>query len=286
VTGDGSLVTPTRELLATSGTPLANLTDMLQRSGAAVSSYLAAVTGQIEADLGRSLGSGTTIVPAEHRGGSRTAVVYDLADRTVLRCDPALTDLLAPIAGPDTVSLPDAVQRCVELGGTPRGVGDNRVLEHDTVLPDIDVGQLREVWLDHHRADHIALLAGLRGVLSDEDAEEAEFDLDDLDDTLVGLVDDRSDPPLLVAQAGVRPWMDHSTLGDIGVTVHPEHRRRGLGAAVVSRCARGLRDGELQLMYRYDIENLGSKAVADAVGFTLVHSVAAVLFPDQSSDTG
>ena len=60
---------------------------------------------------------------------------------------------------------------------------------------------------------------------------------------------------------------DSDTLWQIGIDVHPEHRGKGLGAALTSQVARGVLDAGRVPYYGSSINNIASRRTAQAAGF-------------------
>jgi RimJ/RimL family protein N-acetyltransferase len=62
-------------------------------------------------------------------------------------------------------------------------------------------------------------------------------------------------------------WFLTDHLADIGVIVHPDYRKKGIGKALVSKLSQwGINHGKIN-MYRHDRKNQKSRRVALAVGF-------------------
>lgn len=62
-------------------------------------------------------------------------------------------------------------------------------------------------------------------------------------------------------------WFLTDHLADIGVIVHPNYRRKGIGKALVSKLSQwGIDHGKIN-MYRYDTENEKSRKLAFSLGF-------------------
>ena len=94
-----------------------------------------------------------------------------------------------------------------------------------------------------------------------EDIEEALIDLDDPDEEIRLIY--RDDIP--VAYAGYRPV--EADLGDVGILVHPDFRKKGLGAAAVAEVTRACLANESLPYYRTADYNRGSSAIALKCGY-------------------
>jgi GNAT superfamily N-acetyltransferase len=241
--------------------------------------YFETMLAAIEADLGHALPAGTTLVPAADRVGTGIAACYRFGDRSAVWCDPAALDRLAPFAGSHPVSAHDFVAQAMEVGAERRGIGMNRVLDGPVVDPQIDLGTLTIRSLDPEVASDVALIAALRSAVSDDDADEADLDLDHLDPHIVAVVEPAAGErhERLLAWAGARAA--HAIpFDDIGVITHPAARHRGLGLACVHRLVEGRQSSGTPSMYRCEAMNHGSGRIAERLGFDLVQVVGAVTF--------
>lgn len=241
--------------------------------------YLEQVRDAIEADLGAPLPSGTTLVPADNRAGSRSASCYPFDNCSAVWCDPEIVERLAPIVGPTPLSAHDFVTSCVDLGAEARGIGLNRVLDGPALDPHVDVGSSTIRSLDRHNASDVALISALRAAVSDDDADEAELDVDDLDPHVVAAVEPTTNEfgERILSLAGAR-LSDSIPFDDIAVITHPAARRRGLGLACVHRLIESRRTSGTPAMYRCEADNIGSDRIAERLGFTLVQVVGSVRF--------
>ena len=239
--------------------------------------YLATVLAAVEADLGRDLPAGTTLVPTADRAGSGGATCYPFDGRSAVWCDPALVEVLAPLTGAVPLSAYEFVDRAVGLGCVRRGIGLNRVLDGAPVDPLVPLDGLVVRTLDPDDADDVALVATLRAEVGDDDADDAELDLDDLDPHLVAVLEPAADgrPARVLAFAGARPG-DAVPFDDIAVLTHPDARRRGLGLAAVHALVEHRRPSGTPAMYRCEADNVGSARIGERLGFDLVQTIGAV----------
>jgi GNAT superfamily N-acetyltransferase len=96
---------------------------------------------------------------------------------------------------------------------------------------------------------------------SKEDIDDAEVYLDD-PDKIIRMVFYKEKP---VAYAGYRIW--DSGFGDVGILVHKDHRKRGLGVAAVQAVTKScIEEGDIPI-YRVDDSNKGSKSIALKCGY-------------------
>jgi len=99
---------------------------------------------------------------------------------------------------------------------------------------------------------------------TEEDIEDALIILDDPDEEIHMVYKDG----IPVVYAGYRLW--ENNLGDTGILVHQEHRKKGLGAAAVASVTRACIENGHFPFYRTSRENLGSSSIALKVGYKLI----------------
>jgi GNAT superfamily N-acetyltransferase len=234
---------------------------------------IAAVTTAAGDALGCEPPTGTAIVASEAREGSKLAVAYPLAERTIVWCAPGLASRLAPLEGPTVLDNDEFTARASELGGVYEGAGHHRVLARPAPEPAVETSRL--VVLDRGDAEHRALIAAFIDRCSDDDLDEAELSIELLDEAIVGVLDDAG---ALVSYASSRPWVFDACFDDVAVITRPDQRGRGLGAAAVAELSRRRQAVGHSMFYSCDIENIGSSRLAESVGFQLVYTVTAVSF--------
>lgn len=239
--------------------------------------YVDAVVHEAAKDLGRELPLGTIVVGATDREDSTTAVAYPLGDRTIVWCSPAIATRLAALDQPHAMTVDEFIAAAEELGATFFASGRARVMttapndvRSDALHADYDL-----VELDRDVAADRELLATFVAECSADDLDEAELDMDELDPAiLVALAPDGS----IASYASGRHWWLDADFDDIAVLTHPDHRGRRLGAFTVAEYVRRRQAGGRLMFYNCDVANLGSNRVAEAVGFELMVTVAAVRF--------
>ena len=97
---------------------------------------------------------------------------------------------------------------------------------------------------------------------SEEDLDDADIDLDEPDPVIFcGFYDNQ-----IVAYASHRYFPEG--IADIGVLIHPDHRKKGYGLDVVSHDTRWCLDNNIIPMYRVWENNIGSVSLVKKLGFT------------------
>lgn len=244
--------------------------------------YFAALVDAAQAATGSELAGGTVIAPDPDRLDGGSATSYPTPSGTIIWCDPKLANMLVELLDgcvERAISSNEFAQLATGAGAKVLGFGRNRVLDGPLRTPSarpLD-GGLAAKRLDCDAAGDVALLAVLAAAVSDDDLDEADLDFDNLDPFYVGLFAGDQ----LVAYACGRPSEIHERFDDVGVLVHAEHRRRGLGASAVAQFIQQRRaaDPERLMLYRCTTENVGSNGIAESLGFSLAHTVGAVRFP-------
>jgi RimJ/RimL family protein N-acetyltransferase len=232
-----------------------------------------AVCAAASSALGRELPSGTAVVPSPDREGSQVAVAYPLGDRTVVWCAPKLGAQLEALNDPVALDNDEFVARAVALGGVFDGAGRQRVLSRSAPEPAVDPSRL--VVLDRDDAEDRRLIAAFVDRCSADDLDDAELDMDELDEAIVGVLDLSG---ALASYASARPWRFDARFDDVAVITRPDQRGHGLGTAAVAALSRRRQRIGRMMFYNCAVDNLGSNGVAEAAGFELVYTVTAVSF--------
>jgi GNAT superfamily N-acetyltransferase len=234
--------------------------------------FARAIRRAATADLGRQLEAGTQVVASQARRGSRQVVLYPLGQTSVVWCAPALARRLAPLNDPTPLDLAGFERRTAALGAGPTSRGIFRVLEG---APARTEGPARTRVLRREDPLDVSLIARFVEQCAPGEVDEAELDLDDLDPAIVALLDVDGE---ILAYACGRPWSHDGRFDDVGVITRPDARGRGLGSRVVADLAVRQQDRGRMMLYNCDARNLGSNALADSLGFTLVQRVSAAPF--------
>ena len=178
-------------------------------------------------------------------------VVHDHRDVAVSRSAIMRTNRAVWLLTADgSVDDPAAFVTDVELRAT-----DNAVFHYRDTPPD-GAPDARVRVLD---SSDRSLLLALQGAAGADAADEAEVDVEH--PLAVGVVDDAR------LQAIASLFEEGERAVDAGVLVHPDARRRGLGAAVISDLTRRATGRGLLVQYRSRREIEGSMRLAQACGF-------------------
>lgn len=247
--------------------------EMVPVGTSASARFRSAILDAARDELGRDLPAGTVVVGSAARVGSTNTVAYPMGDLTLIWCAPEVAPRLASLDGQPALSNDEFVEAGTALGGKAAGWGRFRVVEDMPPVPDVDSARVRT--LDRDDADDCAVITDFIAACPEEDRDEAELDIDDLDPAILAVLDCEG---AAAALAFARPWNHDQDFDDIGIITRPDCRGQGLGAAAVALLVHQQQAlGRLPL-YNCDVENAGSDALADSLGFTLVQSVASVRF--------
>ena len=218
---------------------------------------------------------GVLVVPSPDRQGQRLVSHYHVDRHSVFWIDPDLERLFAswrPGSGP--VSFGEFGEWARSTGATLIGRGVEHLLGplYETL------GRAPElVVLDGSADAGIATVRTLLEDCSEDDLDEAEFEIDALDPFLVGWVEDGR----LLALAGGRHEPARPGCMDIGVLVHAGARASGRGRAVVAATVEEILTAGQVPLYRCGTENTGSSRLCRSIGFETVLELEAYRWPTQ-----
>lgn len=221
---------------------------------------------------------GTSVIGREGRAGTGTATCYWARHHAVVWCDPVLEEGLATLTSNSVRSADEVGAVMTDLGLASLG----EALMHglDTLREPVGPPPAPYVGRALTNAD-VELVRAFTGRCEPSDVDDVLLDdLDDFDEAGIRVaIDPTEGSDHIVAYASAMDWGWNPAFADIGVLVHGDHRRRGLARWVVhASTAALLEEGRLPL-YRHDLDNLGSAAVARSVGFEPLVRLAGYRLP-------
>lgn len=219
---------------------------------------------------------GVSVIGHPDRADNHVTAGYSMGEHFVVTCDPAVESMLTQ-ATRDMAPTLDAWQAvAAAVEGEFLGAGRMQVLPAG--LPAVE--PLPEGFtfrrLDKTNDSHLQLIAQLIERSDEDDLDEAEIEIDNLDDIIDVVLDAHGE---IAAYSSAIPFDMAAQYGDIGIMTRPEYRGRGLGTiAVAAMCARLRHDG-LEPLYRCDEDNVGSIKVSAGLGFEITTQLVAYRFP-------
>lgn len=243
--------------------------------------FLEALVQQMGCDPALLGESGVTVKGHPDRAENHVTAGYIVGSHFVITCDPAVeTSLVAATA--DMAPTFDAwAELAAKLDGELLGTGRMQLLDsHDLdphpAPPGYTVQSLhRDDPADYARIERL-VEAG-----SEDDLDDAEIELDDLDEIIVCALDGDGE---IAAFSSGRPFDLVPRFGDIGVMTREDSRKLGLGRAAVAALCPRLIAANLEPLYRCDQDNEGSISLSASLGFTPVTNLVAYRFPTDEAD--
>ena len=237
--------------------------------------YLGSLLAAAERAHGRPLTSGTTLVIDPERNGTGSATCYPTPHASIVWCDEGVRDRLAPIESSKSISAEEFVAAATGLGAVLLGYARTRVLDGEPRRPTADPGDLAVRHVDPGDDAPMSMLHDLIAACDEEDVAYADLDLDHLDPSFTVLVTSEG---TIAAYASAQPHDLDPAFDDIAVLTHPAWRGRQLGALAVHEFIRHHRAQGRPVVYRCNVDNVGSNRVAESLGLTLVTTIGAVSF--------
>lgn len=220
--------------------------------------------------------SGVTVAGHPNRAESHVSSGYLVGDHLVITCDPAAEQRLTQAATRMEPTLESWAAVAAEEDGELLGSGRMQLLAIEG-LPAVKVGAGYSVrTLDRASDADVALIARLIDASDADDLDEAELDLDELDNIIEVIVDSEGQIASYASSHGFDMAPEY---GDIGIITHPDHRNLGLGSAAVAAVCRRIRDEGYEPLYRCDETNAGSIALSSGLGFTNATQLTVFRFP-------
>ena len=201
-----------------------------------------------------------------------TCVLYHMDQASIIRIDPALAKLINLPAGmyPQPIAMTE--QELQDHIGGQYTVGlKYTLLDHFLDPKDFKPSPAPQGftprYLDAANEAENAILLAFYDQCSADDLDEADIYIDEPDPVIFGLFDGEQ----MAAYSSHRYW--ENTLADIGVLVHKDYRKRGLGKAVVAELCQVCFDHDIVPMYRAMDYNTGSLRIPHALGFEMLLTV-------------
>lgn len=208
-------------------------------------------------DLNRD---GTNIILNEDQKDSNRIDIWIIEQHSFLRIDPNLQErveqFVSDRANTTAIQVADFVSAWGDTEALHQNTTDICYLYPDwftpvAVQPSFSCRQMQMVDKPY--------LDKLHSICTKDDLEESDIEIDN--DMVFGCFQEQT----LVSVASMyKVW---GGFADIGVLTHPEYRGQGLGKVAVSALTKRLLEDDQIALYRYGIDNLGSGAIARALGF-------------------
>lgn len=220
--------------------------------------------------------AGVSVAGHPGRAESRVTVAYLIGEHVFITCDPAVEDMLTAATAAMAPTHEAWTELAPELGGDYLGVGRQQLLTtHD--LPDSSLPAGMTIRsLSRDDPSDLALLARLVEISSEDDLDEAELEMDNLDEHMDAVLDADGQ---IASLASSRPFDMAPAFGDIGILTRTDSRSLGLGSAAVSALCRRLVQADIEPLYRCDEDNIGSVELSRGLLFAPVAMVKAYRFP-------
>lgn len=230
-------------------------------------------------EFASSIGVARTDVPSTHvliedsRAGSNLIVGYVFDAITVVRAAPEHADLVMPLHTSERSRTHEELRDWApEIGWVDFDGSLSHVVDRHAVRDAEVPSGLQAVRLEPNGADNERIVSWLTSAHPD-DVEAADFDVDELDDRMVALVDESEQ---IVAVASSYATDEVPQFEDIGVIVCRNARGRGLGRVVVRQLLDDLHVDDQLGLYRCNWSNPWSRQLALSLGFEEILSLIAL----------
>ena len=237
--------------------------------------FCEAVTSSLLCDPAVLDRPGVSVKGHPARAESRVTAGYQFDKHFVITCDPAAEAMLRAATVDMEPTLNAWHEVSVSHGGELLGAGKMKLLESTEVSrPGLPSGFVCQS-LTPTDPNSLAAIAALVDDCSDDDLEEAELEIDDLDEVIEVVL---APSGAIAAYGSSRDFDLADGFGDIGVITHPNHRGEGLGTAVVQSLIHRQRVDRIEPLYRCDPNNIGSMKLSARLGFVPVIDLLAYRF--------
>jgi RimJ/RimL family protein N-acetyltransferase len=200
---------------------------------------------------------GTTLYKTENRNEDSFIIFWPVGQHLVLEFAPAAEDAVKQLMEQfpeDHVVTIDDFKRAwgdVETSGMPMYAMDAAEFRPFYVSPPYTVRQLTP--------DDQPAFDAFLAQCSEEDKDEGDVAIDHM--IAFGVFDGER----IAAAGSVFIWRGFI---DIGILTDPAYRKKGFGKALVSTCVAHYLNGGKVVGYRHDVNNIGSRGIAEGLNFT------------------
>lgn len=211
---------------------------------------------------------GTTLHKNEKWDADSFIILWPVGQHLVLEFSPAaedaVNDLMEQFPEDHVITIDDFKRAWgdVETSGMPMYAMDAAEFRPFHISPPYLLRQLT--------TDDQAAFDAFLAQCSEEDKDEGDISLEYM--ITFGVFDGAR----IVAGASVYVWRGFI---DIGILTDPAYRKKGFGKALVSACAEYYLAGDKVVGYRHDINNIGSRGIAEGLNFTYYDDVNMTKMP-------
>lgn len=235
--------------------------------------YRSSLASAMGLDAARFQTPGVTVVADDDRRGRRLVSHYRIGEHSVVWIDPEVVEPVVSLHGRSaSMSFDEFRTWALERRAERLGSGYEHILPEPLDAPPGTNEVRRLVGGD---GDVVDSARTLFESCPADDVEEADFELDALDEYLTGWFDEGR----LIALAGGRLFAQRPGYFDLGVLVHPDARRTGRGRQVVAAAASAILADGRHPLYRCEVQHEGSWRLCRGLGFVPVLELEAFRWP-------
>ncbi len=210
------------------------------------------------------LAEGTSFQIQKSLNNGNTLYLTKIFSRTFITAGEEMVKFLSNHCKKDNTVLDEEILKSIFSSMKQVDNGLNFIYTNQEILSrEMNSGyELRNVKPENHQ-----VIQEFIDLSEPEDIDEAEVYIDDPDEEIRMLY--HNNKP--VGYAGYRRW--GKSLGDVGILISRDHRKKGLGSAAVIAVTKACMENGIVPLYRVSDDNKGSKSIAINLGFELIWSV-------------
>jgi len=196
------------------------------------------------------------VVQRDHYAASRHTFLYEISGKQLIATNPNDYPKLTSLARDRKTSIEELKESISDI--QIKRIPDNGIsFLNPTDLVKSETSDKYEI--KHLDESYASQFKEFLGACSEEDIEQGQVSVED--EMPTGLVYKNK----LVGVSSY--WFWGESIADIGIIIHPEHRKKGLGKVLLyHQCLRGIEIHKIN-QYRYDIDNLASQELCKRAGF-------------------